>query len=82
MGLNIKSAAVHELARKVAAETGTSMTAAIETALREKLDRLEKQRDTEARLARLRKMIEETGPPPPGLTSDHSDLYDDDGLPA
>jgi antitoxin VapB len=81
MSLNIKSAEVHALARRVASETGTSMTAAIETALREKLERLEKQRDVEARIARLKAMIDEVGPPPQGLSSDHSDLYDEDGLP-
>lgn len=83
MGLNIKSAIVHELARKVAAETGSSMTSAIETALREKLDRLAKQRDVDARVARVREELDELGPPPPGLSSDHSDLYDEEeGLPA
>jgi antitoxin VapB len=82
MSLNIKSQEVHRLARQVAAETGTSMTAAIETALREKLERIERVRDSEERIARLKKMLDELGPPPPGLTSDHSDLYDEDGLPA
>ena len=82
MGLNIKSEEVHRLARQVAAETGTSMTAAIEAALREKLDRLQRASDADERIARLRAMLDELGPPPPGLTSDHSDLYDDDGLPA
>ena len=82
MGLNIKSEEVHRLAREVAAETGISMTAAIEAALREKLDRLKRTKDTDERIARLRAMLDELGPPPPGLTSDHSDLYDDDGLPA
>ena len=81
MSLNIKSAVVHELARKVAAETGTSMTSAIEAALREKVERLEKLREVDAKVARIRALIEEVGPPPPGLTSDHSDLYDEDGLP-
>jgi antitoxin VapB len=81
MGLNIKSDAVHDLARKLAAETGTSMTAAIETALREKLARLSRQRDAQARVARIRKKLDRLGPPPAGLTSDHSDLYDEDGLP-
>ena len=81
MGLNIKSEAVHKLARKVAAETGATMTAAIEAALQEKLDRLARQRDVKARIARIRKKLDALGPPPPGLTSDHSDLYDEDGLP-
>ena len=82
MGLNIKSETVHRLARQVAEETGTSMTAAIEGALREKLERLRRKRDSEERIAWLKAMLDELGPPPPGLTSDHSDLYDDDGLPA
>jgi antitoxin VapB len=82
MGLNIKNEEVHRLARRIADETGTSMTAAIEVALREKLERLERHRDRDARIARLRAILDELGPPPPGLTSDHSDLYGDDGLPA
>ncbi len=81
MGLNIKSEAVHKLARKVAAETGTTMTGAIENALEEKLERLARRRDAKARVARLRKKLDKLGPPPPGLTSDHSDLYGEDGLP-
>ena len=80
MGLNIKNEEVHRLARRLAAETGTSMTAAIANALREKLERLERDRDREARIQRLRAMLDELGPPPSWLTSDHSDLYDDDGL--
>ena len=82
MGLNIKNGEVHRLARELANRTGVSMTAAIEAALREKLDRLEKARDKAAVIARVKQIIEESGPTPPGLTSDHSDLYDDDGLPA
>lgn len=82
MGLNIKNDAVHRLAKQVADETGTSMTTAIELALREKLERLDMGRDKQARVERIRAMLDELGPPPPGLTSDHSDLYDEDGLPA
>lgn len=37
MGLNIKSERVHELARRAAAVTGTSMTSAIEHALEQLL---------------------------------------------
>lgn len=81
MSLNIKNKEVHDLARQVAAETGTNMTAAIRDALREKLARLERARDPEAVVARVRRLVEESGPTPPGLTSDHSDLYDELGLP-
>ncbi len=40
MGLNIKSAEVHDLAREVADITGESMTAAVREALQERLERL------------------------------------------
>ena len=70
------------MARLVASQTGASMTQAIEVALREKLERLEREKDREHRIERLRALLDELGPPPPGLTSDHSDLYGDDGLPA
>lgn len=81
MGLNIKSEEVHRLARRVAQEMGTSMTGAIETALREKLARLRDQKERDARIARFKARLDAVGPPPPGLTSDHSDLYGEDGLP-
>ena len=81
MGLNIKSEAVHRLAKQVADETGTTMTGAIETALREKLGRLRDEKERDARIARFKARLDALGPPPPGLTSDHSDLYGEDGLP-
>ncbi len=81
MGLNIKNEAVHRLAKEVADVTGTSMTSAIETALREKLARLRDEQERGVRIARFRARLEALGPPPPGLTSDHNDLYGDDGLP-
>jgi antitoxin VapB len=40
--MNIKNAEAEELARRVAALTGESMTAAIVTALRERLERIER----------------------------------------
>jgi antitoxin VapB len=39
MALSIKSDAADRLARKLAAETGETLTEAVETALRERLDR-------------------------------------------
>ncbi len=82
MGLNIKSEEVHRLARQVADRTGASMTAAIEAALREKLARLDKQQDVEAVMRRVDEIVKRSGPTAPGISSDHSDLYDDEGLPA
>ena len=82
MGLNIKSEDVHRLARQLAKRTGKTMTAAIEAALREKIERLDREQDVEAVVARVMRIVRESGPPAPDQTSDHSDLYDDRGLPA
>jgi antitoxin VapB len=84
MGLNIKDETVHRLAREVADLTGDSMTGAIRRSLEEKLDQLKnaRQQDKEERLRKLREITGKFPPPQPGVTSDHSDLYDDDGLPA
>ncbi len=81
MTLNIKSEFVHKLARQLADMTGQSMTAVVESALREKFHRLSLERDIELRRARVRAIVERSGPTPLGLTSDHSDLYDEIGLP-
>lgn len=82
MGLNIKNERVHELARILSQATGMSMTAVIEDALEEKLRWLERDREIPGKIAWLEARLKELGPPSPGLTSDHSDLYDEHGLPA
>lgn len=82
MGLNIKSERAHELARQLARETGLSMTAAIEKALEDQLMRIHRHAERESRYQRIRAIVDSLPPAPPGVTSDHSDLYDDDGLPA
>ena len=82
MGLNIKSEEVHRLAREVADRMGASMTGAIEAALREKLERLDQEKNVDAILRRVDEIVKRSGPTAPGVTSDHSDLYGDDGLPA
>jgi antitoxin VapB len=80
MGLNIKNGRVHELARTLSEATGKSMTAVIEDALEEKLRRLREEEDRENQITEVLAFIKSLGPPPPGLTSDHSDLYDEHGL--
>jgi antitoxin VapB len=80
MGLNIKSERVHELARALSAATGKNMTAVIEEALEEKLRRLRDEEDRDGQIAEALAFIKSLGPPPAGLSSDHSDLYDDKGL--
>ncbi|MBX3578275.1 MAG: type II toxin-antitoxin system VapB family antitoxin [Rhizobiaceae bacterium] len=82
MGLNIKSERVHELARQLARETGLSMTAAIEKALEDQLARVHRHAEREYRYNRIREIVSKLPPAPPGVTSDHSDLYDENGLPA
>ena len=81
MSLNIKSDNVHRLAKQLARETGETMTAVIEQALEEKLIRLSRHQERAARRRRIDEILARLGPVPPGVTSDHSDLYDDDGLP-
>ncbi|PWK68393.1 antitoxin VapB [Aminobacter sp. AP02] len=81
MGMNIKNATVERLAKELAAETGETMTSAIQTALEERLERLHRQRDVGEKRRRLREILDSLPPPPPGVTSDHSDLYDEFGLP-
>ena len=82
MGMNIKSERAQRLARQLADETGQSMTAAIEQALEAEIARLHRERDFVERKRRVREIVKSFGPVPEGVTSDHSDLYDDDGLPA
>lgn len=82
MGMNIKNATVERLAKELAAETGETMTSAIQYALEERLERLRRDRDPEGRMRRMDEMLSKLPPVPAGVTSDHSDLYDDDGLPA
>ncbi len=81
MGLNIKNPNVERLAKQLAAETGLSITRAIEQALDGELRRLRLNDDYATRKARIKDRLRRSGPTPPGVTSDHSDLYDELGLP-
>lgn len=79
MGMNIKNPAVERLARELAEATGETMTSVIQHALEEKLERLRRDRDVDAKLRRVQEILDTMPPPPPGVTSDHSDLYNDFG---
>ena len=83
MTLNIKNEETHRLARELAALTGESMTAAITAAVRERLERV--QRDSGAGLAaRLLAIGRDCAPrlKEPYRTVQHGDLlYDERGLP-
>jgi antitoxin VapB len=81
--LNIKSDDAYVLASRLAELTGESLTTAVTTALRERLEREERLRARAARSARLLAIAADIrshmeGPLPP---SDHRWLYDENGLP-
>jgi antitoxin VapB len=83
MSLNIKSEEAHRLAQELARLTGESMTAAVTRAVRERLDRLRRERAVSLadRLLAIGKdcaaRLKE-----PFRSVDHGDLlYDERGLP-
>ncbi len=83
MSLNIKNGEAHELAQQLAALTGESMTAAVTEALRERLNRLRRERGNRLsdRLLAIGKdcaaHLKE-----PFRSIEHGDLlYGEDGLP-
>ena len=53
VGLNIKNDEAHKLAQELASLTGESLTTAVTEAIREKLERLQRERDRENRVAKL-----------------------------
>jgi len=81
MGMNIKNPRVEQLAKDLAKETRQTITGAIEQALTNEIRRLRRNDDFETRKARIKEILRRSGPTPPGVTSDHSDLYDEFGLP-
>ncbi len=83
MSLNIKNDEAHRLAQELAGLTGESMAAAVTVAVRERLDRMRRERESplSERLLSIGKdcasRLKE-----PFRSADHGDLlYDDDGLP-
>jgi len=86
MSLNIKNEETERLARRLAALTGETLTGALTTAVRERLDRVQHDDlDAEAeRLARIRELGADAGPRwvEPQRSGTHGDLlYDELGLP-
>jgi antitoxin VapB len=83
MGLNIKSEETHRLARELARLTGESMTAAVTEAVRERLDRVRRERAVglaDRLLAIGRDCASRLKEP--FRSADHGDLlYDEWGLP-
>jgi antitoxin VapB len=83
MGLNIKNDEAHRLAEELARLTGESMTAAVTTAVRERLERVRRERG-ESLAERLVAIGKDCAPrlKEPFRSADHGDLlYDERGLP-
>ncbi len=86
MSLNIKNEETERLARQLAASTGESVTSAITVAVRERLDRMQREDESAAaeRVARIHEIaLDAAGRwAEPYRSADHGDLlYDETGLP-
>ena len=86
MALNIKNEQAVAQARELAAATGESVTRAVATAVRERLDRVRGRADADVaeRAARLRQISQDAAPrwPEPDRGAQYGDvLYDEWGLP-
>ncbi|MGE0668554.1 MAG: type II toxin-antitoxin system VapB family antitoxin [Sphingomonadales bacterium] len=93
MALNIKDDEIHEMARELAELQGSSLTEAVRGALRAALDRkrVASDRETRERFERIMEIARRFSalpdvPGAPPITpdrpaSDHSWLYDENGLP-
>lgn len=86
MALNIKNAEAEDLARRLAAATGESVTRAVTIAVRERLDRMRDENATRSaeRAARLRQIAQDASGRwvEPYRSTDHGELlYDESGLP-
>jgi antitoxin VapB len=82
MSLNIKNEETHRLVRQLARLTGESMTAAVDKAVRERLERVRHKKGGLAE--RLLQIGRECAPlwKEPYKSMDHGDLlYDEKGLP-
>jgi antitoxin VapB len=82
MALSIKSDEADRLARELAAETGETLTEAVETALRERLDR-EHARHAASMRTRLKRLAADVAilRVADGRTAEEIIGYDDTGLP-
>jgi len=82
MALNIKDPEAHALARKLAEQTGETMTRAVTQALRERLARVSRTRKTKTAADDLLAIGRRCAATLKGKPVDHGTLlYDDRGLP-
>ena len=83
MSLNIKNETTHRLVRELARVTGESMTAAVDKAVQERLERVRRNKKGNL-VERLLQIGKECAPlwKEPYKSMDHGDLlYDEKGLP-
>ena len=83
MSLNVKNPQAHDLARELAELTGESLTAAVMTSLDERLQRERQRRMTRKKAERILDFAERfsAGMPGDAHSSEHADIYGEDGLP-
>jgi antitoxin VapB len=84
VSLNIKNEKTYRLVKQLARVTGESMTAAVETAVQERLERVRKKDSKEDFVNRILQIGRECAPlwKEPYKSIDHGDLlYDEKGLP-
>ncbi len=82
MAMNIKDEEAHDLARRLAAATGESLTEAVTIAVRERLERVQRRSgDRIGRVERLRAIGRETAPLLSAVPTVEALLYDERGLP-
>lgn len=83
MSVNIKDERTHQLIKELAAATGESMTAAVRSAVEERLARVLRESST-TKAERILAIGRDTAPRlrEPWKSSDHGDLlYDERGMP-
>lgn len=80
MSLNIKNAETYRLVRQLSEKTGESMTEAVTTAVRERLERVSKDFDVEEVMELVREIRAHLSPDFFDLDIDDL-LYDEAGLP-
>jgi antitoxin VapB len=82
MTLNIKDPEAHKLARKIAQQTGETMTRAVTEALRERLSRLNSSQRSKSKTEDLLAIGKRCAATLKGKPVDHASLlYDEHGLP-
>jgi len=82
MSLNIKNRETHKLVQSLAKKTGETFTEAVTTAVRERLERLERQQHVDDRVRDVMAISRRFSKLLKGKKIDiDSELYDENGLP-